>query len=170
MKTVLIPTDYRTESLQYIPQLLSKFYPEEVEIVMVHMMGVTDCVRELLMLSRRSAEYKHISDDFYKACITLKNEHQGQLNNIRLEFFYGNTTAAFRNFIELHDVDVVLQLNGYVYKMLNQASIDPAGMLNRCGKKVAKINTTELEKRQFETKLQVVKETEQEPMLAEEYV
>ncbi len=170
MKTVLIPTDYRTQSLEYIPQLLAKFYPEEVEVVMVHLMSLTDCVRELLMLSRRSAEYKHISDDFYKACITLKNEHQGQLSNIRLEFFYGNTTAAFKNFIELHEIDAVLQLNGYHYVKLNKASINPAEMLNRCGKKVAKINTTELEKKQFETKLEVVKETEQEQILAEEYV
>jgi hypothetical protein len=170
MKKVLIPTDYRTQSLEYVPQLLSKFYSEEVEIVMVHMMSVTDCVRELLMLSRRSAEYKHISDDFYRACITLKNEHQGQLNNIRLEFFYGNTTTAFINFIELHDIDAVLQLDGYKYQMLNKASIDPAGLLNRCGKKVAKINTIELKERQFKPKPEILKETEQEPMLAAEYV
>ncbi len=170
MKTVLIPTDYRTESLQYIPQLLSKFYPEEVEVVMVHMMSVTDCVRELLMLSRRSAEYKHISDDFYKTCIDLKKEHQGQLSNIRLEFFYGNTTTAFKNFIDLHDVDAVLQLSGYEFKKLNKASIQPAEMIKRCGKKIVTLNTLELNKNAYEAKLEVIREGIQVPALAEQYV
>ena len=170
MKTVLIPTDYRTESLEYIPQLLSKFYPEEVEVIMVHMMSVTDCVRELLMLSRRSAEYKHISDDFYKTCIKLKNDHKDQLKNIRLEFFYGNTTASFRNFIELNDIDAVLPLTGYDYKMLNKASINPIEMIDRCGNKLTKLNSLELDKKQFKAKLEVFKETEQEPILTEEYV
>lgn len=170
MKTVLIPTDYRTESLQYIPQLISKFYPEEVDVVMVHMMSVTDCVRELLMLSRRSAEYKFIADDFYKSCITLKNEHQGQLINIRLEFFYGNTTVSFINFIELHNIDAVLQPSGYDFKMLNKASINPTEMIDRCGKKIVKINTIDLEKKPVATKPVIARETEQEPMLAEEYV
>ena len=170
MKTVLIPTDYRTESLQYIPQLLSKFYPEKVEVVMVHMMSVTDCVRELLLLTRRSAEYKHISDDFYKACIICKNEHQDQLSNIRLEFFYGNTTVAFKNFIELHNIDAVLQLSGYKYQMLNKSSINPVEMIGRCGKKIATIDSIDLEKKPIVLKQEVIRETEQETMLAEQYV
>lgn len=170
MKTVLIPTDYRTESLEYIPQLLSKFYPEEVDIVLVHMMSVTDCVRELLMLSRRSAEYKHISDDFYQACINLKNQNEGQLKNIRMEFFYGNTTAAFKNFIDANNIDAVLQISGYEYTQLNKASINPAEMIDRCGKKVVKISTLELNKKPVEIKLEVITETEQEPVLAEQYV
>ncbi|MGY3211383.1 hypothetical protein [Mucilaginibacter sp. HD30] len=170
MKTVLIPTDYRTESLQYIPKLLSKFYPEKVDVVMVHMMSVTDCVRELLMLSRRSEEYKHISDDFYKACISLKNEHQHQLNNIRLEFFYGNTTVAFKNFMELHNIDAVLPLKDYKYQMLNKSSINPDEMIGRCGKKIATINGIELEIKPVALKPEVIREREQEPMLADQYV
>jgi len=170
MKTVLIPTDYRIESLQYIPHLLSKFYPEEVDVIMVHMMSVTDCERELMMLSRRSAEYKHISDDFYKACFALRKQYEGQLKNIRLEFFYGNTTTSFKNFMELNDIDVVLPLTDYDYKILTKASINPMDMIDRCGKKVSKINTLELNKRQFQTKLEIVRDTEQEPVLDEQYV
>jgi hypothetical protein len=168
MKTVLIPTDYRTESLEYIPQLLSKFYPEEVSVIMVHMMSVTDCLRELLMLSRRSAEYKHIPDDFYQQCASLKNEHAEQLNNIRLEFFYGNTTAAFKNFVEGNDVDAVLQLSGYEYRKLNKASINPAELIDRC-KKLVKIDSAQLEKRPLGIKLQVPAKKEQEPTLTEQY-
>lgn len=145
MKTVLIPTDYRTESLQYIPQLLAKFYPEEVEVIMVHMMNITDCERELLMLSRRSAEYRHISDEFYEICFNLKDQFKSQLKNIRLEFFYGNTSAVFLNFMEANNIDAVLQIPGYEYKKLNKASINPDEMLNRCAKKITRINALHLD-------------------------
>ena len=170
MKTVLIPTDYRTASLEYIPQLLSNFSAEEVEVVMVHMMSVTDCERELMMLSRRSAEYKHIPDEFYRVCIDLRKKYEGQLKNIRLEFFYGNTTAVFRNFIDANNIDAVLQLNGYEYRKLNKASINPVEMINRCGKKLNKINSAQLNKKPVEVKMEVIRMTEQEPVLTEEYV
>jgi len=171
MKTVLIPTDYRIASLSYIPQLLSKLYPEEVEVVMVHMMGVTDCVRELLMLSRRSAEYKHITDDFYEAVIKLKQENEGQLKNIRLEFFYGNTTTVFKNFIDANDIDAVLMLEDYEYAKLNKTSIDPVEMIDRCGKKISRIYSGKLEnKPAIEVQTLVVEETEDEAILTEQYV
>jgi len=171
MKIVLIPTDYRTESLQYIQQLLAKFYPEEVEVIMVHMMSITDCERELLMLSRRSAEYRHISDEFYETCINLKNEYEDQLKNIRMEFFYGNTSAVFLNFTEANNVDFVLQMPGYEYRKLNKASINPEDIINRCGTKISVINALQLEKIQT-TPLQSATEVnnEQETTLAEQYV
>jgi hypothetical protein len=70
----------------------------------------------------------------------------------------------------LHDIDAVLQPSGYDFKMLNKASINPIEMIDRCGKKVVKINTLELEKKPVAIKPQIVKETKQEPILAEEYV
>ncbi len=148
MKTVLIPTDYRTESLKYIPQLLAKFHPEEVEVVMVHLMSITDCERELMMLTRRSAEYRHIPDEFYQMCLDLRNEYKDQLKNIRLEFFYGNTSAVFLNFLEANNIDAVLQIPDYQYKKLNKASVDPDSMLKRCAGKITRINALQLERNQ----------------------
>ncbi len=170
MKTVLIPTDYRTESLQYIPQLLAKFNAEEVEIIMVHMMSITDCERELLMLSRRSAEYRHIPDEFYEICISLRNEYKGRLKNIRLEFFYGNTSAVFLNFLEANNIDFVLQMPGYEYKKLNKASINPEDMISRGGRKISRINALHLENIQPQLPPVDDTEKEQEQNLAEQYV
>ncbi|PJJ84506.1 hypothetical protein [Mucilaginibacter auburnensis] len=169
MKTVLIPTDYRIQSLEYIPHLLDKFHPEAVEVVMVHMMSITDCERELMMLSRRSAEYRHIPEEFYQTCLDLRNEHDGQLKNIRLEFFYGNTSVVFLNFLEANNIDAVLQIPGYHYKKLNKASVDPDSMIKRCAGKITRINALQLEKPQAASQQHTQTEDVQEQNLTEQY-
>lgn len=167
MKTILIPTDYRVESLKHISGLLNKFETEEVEIIMVHMLSVTDCIRELLMLSRRSAEYKHIPEEFYAICMQLKNDHPHQLKNIRLEFFYGNTVAVLKNFMEANEVDAVLLINNYQYKKLEKTSNDPVELIRRCGKSVVTIQSDELEEK-ARPELKVAYEAE--PELTEELI
>ena len=167
MKTILIPTDYRIESLKHIPGLLNKFETEEVEIIMVHMLSVTDCIRELLMLSRRSAEYKHIPSDFYAVCMQLKKDYPDQLKNIRLEFFYGNTVAVLKNFLEANEVDAVLQIDNYEYRKLEKTSINPVEMIKRLGKSMVIIQSDDLQPK-AQPKLQVVRESE--PELTEELI
>lgn len=167
MKTILIPTDYRTASLACIPALLEKFHQEETEVIMVHMLSVTDCVRELLMLSRRSAEYKYIPEDFYATCIKLKVDHFHQLKGIRLEFFYGNTIAALKNFLEANNVDAVLMLNDYQYQRLSPLSIDPVKMIKRCGKAVQTIYSNQLPQK-AQPKLRVLPQAG--PQFTEQFV
>jgi hypothetical protein len=133
LKTLLIPTDFNPASLNCIPGLLQRYAPEKTEIILVHMMKVTDNIGELLMLSRRSSEYRHISEDFYKACAKLKQQHAGTINNIRIEFFYGSTVAVFKNFLEDNEVDAIVMLEDYNYRMLNNNSTEPALLANRSG-------------------------------------
>jgi len=133
MKTLLIPTDFNLTSLNCIPGLVQGYAPEKVNIILVHMMKVTDNISELLMLSRRSSEYRHISEDFYKACSKLKQQYAGSINNIRLEFFYGSTVAVFKNFLEANEVTAIVMLENYHYRMLNNNSTDPTLLANRSG-------------------------------------
>jgi hypothetical protein len=133
MKTLLIPTDFNLASLNCIPGLVQSYAPEKVEVILVHMMKVTDNIGELLMLSRRSSEYRHISEDFYKACARLKRLYAANINNIRIEFFYGSTVAVFKNFLEANEVDAIVMLEDYDYRMLNNNSTQPALLANRSG-------------------------------------
>ena len=133
MKTLLIPTDFNLASLNCIPGLIQRYSPQKVEIILVHMMKVTDNIGELLMLSRRSSEYRHISEDFYKACYKLKQQYTGNINNIRIEFFYGSTVAVFKNFLEANEVDAIVMFENYDYQMLNKNSTPPALLANRSG-------------------------------------
>lgn len=142
MKTLLIPTDFNVKSLNCIPSLLQQHYPQKVNIILVHMMKITDNIQELLMLSRRSAEHQHISPEFYNACALIKREHAANLNNLRMEFFYGSTLAVFKNFLEANAVDSIVMLENYNYAMLNKNSIEPALMVNRSGINIIQMANT----------------------------
>ena len=136
MKTLLIPTDFNIQSLNCIPGLTQSYYPEKLNIVLVHMMKITDNIQELLILSRRSTEYQHISEEFYNNCANLKQKYADSINAIRIEFFYGSTVAVFKNFIKANEVDAIIMLQDYSYAQLNKNSIDPAQLVNRSGVQV----------------------------------
>lgn len=141
MKTLLIPTDFKLQSLNCIPQLTQQFYPHKLNIILVHTIGVTDSISELLMLSRRSVEYRHIPDAFYKACNEIKRDYKININEIRIEFFYGNTVAAFKNFLEANGVDAIIDLENYDYELLTEKSSDPTLLMSRSGVQVITIDT-----------------------------
>lgn len=165
MKTILIPTDFNTKSLETVPALVDKYYPEEINLLFVHMMGVTDCVRELLMLSRRSAEYRHIPQEFYTACAELRKEYS-QITNIQMEFFYGNTVAVFKNFLENNEVDAILQNESYEYKMLNKNSVHPSVLTGKCPDLLIKVEKLQPAPQPV---LTIVEPAEAEAEMAEQY-
>jgi hypothetical protein len=139
MKTLLIPTDFDIQSLSGIPQLMQHYATKPVNLVLAHLMKITDNMQELLMLSRRSTEYQHISPEFYEACTALKQQHPG-ISNIRIEFFYGSTVAVFKNFLEAQHIDTIVMLEHYIYKMLNKNSINPALLVGRSGLPLITVN------------------------------
>lgn len=132
MKTLLIPTDFTQQSIESIPALARQYYPQKINVVLVHMLKITDSISELLMLSRRSAEYRHIPDNFYKRCIDLEEKHNHLINKIAITFFYGSTVAVFNNFLDANEIDAIVTPHDN-YQMLFKNSIDPDVLINKCG-------------------------------------
>lgn len=155
MKTLLIPTDFNLEAANCVPQLIHRFHPQKLNILMVHMVGVTDAMGELLMLSRRSAENRFISDEFYRTCHNLRKNYADSLHDIRIEFFYGNTMAAFKNYLDANCVDIIVNLENLDYELLTEKSLDPTSFINRCGVTVLSVDTEmplfEISKQEKET-------------------
>jgi hypothetical protein len=137
MKTLLIPTDFTQQSIQSIPALAQGYYPEKVNIVLAHMLKITDNMGELLMLSRRSVEYRQIPDNFYIRCREIENKHGHLINNIAITFFYGSTVAVFNNFLEANNIDIIVAPHDN-YQLLFKNSIDPDMLFQKCGTAVIK--------------------------------
>jgi hypothetical protein len=136
MKTILIPTDFKSETFNCVPELLKRTYPDKLNIILIHVLDITDSIQELLMLSRRSAEYRHVPEAFYKLGAKLKSNYPDRINNIRIEFFYGSTVAIFNNLLDANNIDAVVKLNNYQYEELTQNSIDPSVLMSRCNRPV----------------------------------
>lgn len=133
MKTVLVPTDFKLGSINLIDALVQNQPTETFHIIFVHAFKLSDSITDMLMLSRRSRDYENISDEFYQQLNQVKAKHTGSIEAIGLEYFYGSTVAAFKNFIEAFDVDCIAYLDGYNFTPINKYSIDPKFLTGRAG-------------------------------------
>ena len=152
MKTVLVPTDFNLASTKIIDGLTQNQPKETFNIIFVHAFKLSD----MLMLSRRSKDYENISDEFYQMLNNYKAKYANQINNIGIEYFYGSTVAAFKNFIEAFDVEAIAYPKDYSFKAINKYSIDPKVLTARCGCEVLELNIMTLHNQEnlIETKIQ----------------
>ncbi|KQM64612.1 hypothetical protein ASE74_11365 [Pedobacter sp. Leaf216] len=141
MKTVLIPTDFRLESIKIIDALVQHQKNETLNIIFVHAFKLSDSITDMLMLSRRSRDYENVSDEFYQQLSQVKAKYSPQINAICIEYFYGSTVAAFKNFIEAFDVECIAYLKEYNFTPINKYSIDPKILTERAGCEVIQLNT-----------------------------
>ena len=132
MKTILIPTDFNASALNCIPELCASMKEKDLKIIFVHLFRLSDSITDLLMLSRRSREFEHISDDFHDGCQKLKATFP-EIKSIRIEFFYGSTLSMFKNFLEANDVDCILHPDFCTCEKLNKTSVDPASLVAKSG-------------------------------------
>lgn len=155
MKTVLIPTDFNLKSLNILEALVQQ-QTEKMNVIFLHAFKLSDSITDMLMLSRRSRDYENVSDEFYNALNQFKSKYPAQLNCIGIEYFYGSTVAAFKNFLEAFDVDLIAYLKNYNFKPINKYSIDPKFLTERSGCEVLYLNTLTVHNREnlIETKIQ----------------
>jgi len=141
MKTVLVPTDFNLESTKIIDALVQNQGEENLNIIFVHAFKLSDSITDMLMLSRRSRDYENIGDEFYQALNNYKNKYPSKIKTIGIEYFYGSTVAAFKNFIEAFDVNSVAYLKDYKFTPINKYSIDPKYLTERSGCETIQLNT-----------------------------
>lgn len=155
MKNVLIPTDYTLESIKIIEALIFSKKCEQINIVFVHAFKISDSITDLLMLSRRSRDYEHICDEFYEQLNLCKSKYAKEIKNIRLEYFYGNTVAAFKNFLDALEIDHIAYAKDYNFKSINKYSISPKYLTERSGCATIELDAAihPLEEKLFETKI-----------------
>ena len=155
MKTILVPTDFNVESIKIIDSLVVTNKPEEITIVFIHAFKLSDSITDMLMLSRRSRDYENVSDDFYTQLNLYKQKYPNHIKSIGIDYFYGSSVAAFKNFIEAKNADLIAYPKDHNFTAINKYSIDPATLTKRCGCDVLEIDINEFSKEEklFETKI-----------------
>jgi hypothetical protein len=140
MKTVLVPTDFNLESTKIIDALVQAQPHETLNVIFLHAFKLSDSITDMLMLSRRSRDYENVSDEFYQQLNEYKKRYSNEISKIGIEYFYGSTVSAFKNFIEAFDVDCIAYPKDYNFKALNKYSIDPKFLTERSGCEVIYLN------------------------------
>ncbi len=147
MKNILIPSDFSVQSLDCIKPLLERFPYQRVNLLLFHVFLLSDSISDLMLLARRRKEYEHISDAFWEACRQLECTYKDQINAIAVECFYGSTMAVFKNYLEGHQIDLIMYPEGYQYRKLGKNSCDPVQLIEKCGWQVLRMTSEQKQER-----------------------
>lgn len=162
MKTILVPTDFNIESTKIVDSLVQVQPHETYNIIFLHAFKLSDSITDMLMLSRRSRDYENISDEFYQQLNDFKSKYPSQIQNIGIEYFYGSTVAAFKNFLDTLEVSSIVYPKGYDFKPINKYSINPKFLTERSGCNVMELAITEIKSSEnlIDTKIRETKREE----------
>jgi hypothetical protein len=131
MKHVLIPTDFSIRSLRVIHNVIERYGNEPLTIVMMHALRMPTSITDLMMLSRRSAHYDLITDDYKDACEIIRNKYASSIANLKTEFLFGNTSAVFRNFLQYQNIDVIVCAANSEFRLAGKDSYNPISLINK---------------------------------------
>lgn len=131
MKNVLIPTDFTPASLDLVAtvaqSLNSKF-----NIVLFHALEMPD---NLIDAMRRAGLKDHnqlISETLRIKCRKLKATYSN-INNISFKIMHGSTPAAFENYADANDIDLIVYPEGYTFIPVVRESVNPERMFRKSG-------------------------------------
>lgn len=132
MKHVLIPTDFSIRSLRVIHSVVEKFADEQLTIVMMHALKMPTSISDLMLLSRRSAHYDLITEDYKDACEIIRNKYASSIKLLKTEFLFGNGNGVFRNFLQYQNIDVIVCPEKEEFRLAGKDSYNPAALIRKC--------------------------------------
>lgn len=132
MKTIIIPCDFSMESF-HVAETIVRNSKEQVKILFIHLFHVADDIQDLLFSNYRKKEYEFVSAEFRQECKMLTNLYPDILKSVKIEFFYGNKLAVFKNFLDYNQADFIAYSKSYGIPKLSKSSIDALPVIMKCG-------------------------------------
>ena len=129
-KKILIPIDFRIESLNTLKLALKERRKEKSTIILMYSEYVSDSIAELLFHDPSKKIKSLTSSDFNDALDIIINTHESSLHNIKIELFNGLNARAFLNYYEAHGVDLVYLPKEYRMKP-HKNGFDPIPLIKK---------------------------------------
>ncbi|WP_212002578.1 hypothetical protein [Chitinophaga sp. HK235] len=130
MKNILIPTDFSIRSLGYVHSVVAQHPNETVNIIFMHALNMPDSLFELITYTRNSRHIDLITADFKDGCEIIRNKYASSVSKLKVEFFHGNTRAAFRNFCLAQNIDLIVLPTDNEYLCPSKRSYNPAKLIS----------------------------------------
>ena len=97
-KKILIPIDFRIESLNTLKYALEERKQEKSTIILMYSAYISDSITELLFYDPAKITKALASTDFNDAIAIISNTYESSLHSIEIELFNGINKNAFLNF------------------------------------------------------------------------
>lgn len=129
-KRLLIPIDFRVESLNTLKRALDGLGDTEVEAVLMYAEHLSDSISDLFFYSSDNKRKELVPLEFQEALTILINRYEKVLLNVSIEFFHGYGVPSFKNFIEAKKIDSIYIPKNYKLKPLKYG-FDPISIIKR---------------------------------------
>lgn len=106
-KTILIPTQFNSETISLIKQAIEDHQNEKIDIVLVHGIHASDSITDLLFGSKRNMLEKLTNTNHEESKQFLLDHYNTEINSLRTELFSGFTQAAFQNFLDGNNIQKI---------------------------------------------------------------
>jgi hypothetical protein len=129
-KKILIPIDFRIESLNTLKYALEERKQEKSSVILMYSTFTSDSIAELLFYNPAKIIQALVSSHFNDGINIIKNTYESSLHSLTIELFHGLNRNAFLNFYEAHGIDLVYLPKDYCLKP-NKNGFDPIPLIKK---------------------------------------
>jgi hypothetical protein len=119
--TVLIPIDFKVESLKSLKLVLNDNTHQKINVVLVYAEKSSGSITDMLFYSPSKRVSELCSEVFIEAVSMIKNRYDSVIGELRIEIFGGTTVSALKNFIDANKIDEIISPSNYEFKMDSKA-------------------------------------------------
>jgi hypothetical protein len=130
LKNILIPTDFKIESLNTLKHALEERKREKSTAILMYSEYLSDSISELLFYNPARKIKSLASADFNDATEILINTYESSLHALKIELFNGINKNAFLNFYEAHGIDLIYLPKDYRLKPYKNG-FDPIPLIKK---------------------------------------
>lgn len=112
-KNILIPIDFKVESLNTLRLALEGDSSERANIILAYAAFPTTSISSLLFYSPHKTIRALLNPEFSEAISIVKNRYESVVSSIRIELLHWNTQNAFSNFLESNKIDRIVIPKSY---------------------------------------------------------
>ncbi|WP_343704538.1 hypothetical protein [Chitinophaga sp.] len=131
MKNILVPTDLSIRSLNFLHSLAER-QQTPANIILMHALRLPDSIMDFWAFTRTGRQHAVITDNFREACEVMRNRYAQTFLSLEVEFFYGSTSPALRNFLQAHNINEIGLPENYRYELPCENSYNPEPLFRKC--------------------------------------
>jgi hypothetical protein len=132
MKTILIPTDFTSASLQLIEETILFLQPEPVNIVLFHAFEMPQSMQDVVGVENKP-HLQVMNERFRKGCKRIKNKYSASVSNIHYRHMYGNTVSVFKHYLQFNKIDCIVYPSTLTMQTVHPRSIHPDKLIKKSG-------------------------------------
>jgi hypothetical protein len=137
-KTILIPTDFSSESLHLIKGAISENEGDKLNVILLYAANNSNSITDLLFFNKKRSIEDAKSEQFQEGCDIILNKYSSSINSFRTELFTGFTQNAFENFVDANQIDEAYIPKNYEFK-LNKNMFNPIPFIKKSALSVSEI-------------------------------